>query len=137
MALYGAIPVTLAHGLSPQGEPRTAGVFWHNPSEAFIDIEDVAASEGKATQWMSESGIVDLFPFSIVEPYLTVTCTFLNLRNHRRVALVSPGRLIPLGNTVWRRSLSTERPGKAARDLILSVSPRVLPHLAGLRARVS
>ena len=81
--------------------------------------------------------LVDFFPSTIVEPYLTVTCTFLNQRNHRRVALVSPGRLIPLGNTVWRRSLSTERPGKAARDLILSVSPRVLPHLAGLRARVS
>lgn len=67
------------------------------------------------------SGIVDLFPFSIVEPYLIVTCTFLDLRNHRRVALESPGCLIPLGNTV-----STERPGKAARNLIPSVSPRVV-----------
>ncbi|KAK4514877.1 uncharacterized protein ATC70_002483 [Mucor velutinosus] len=74
-ALYGAVPLMIAHkqGLS-------AGVFWMNPAETWIDIvkskseEGVKASaqkvlglhkEGTSTQthWMSEAGVLDLFVF--------------------------------------------------------------------------
>ncbi len=53
MALYGSIPVMIAHG---QG--RTAGVFWNNPSETFVDV--AKASPGASARWMSESGVFDL-----------------------------------------------------------------------------
>ena len=53
MALYGSIPVMLGH--STQG---TSGVFWHNPTETFVDV---APSGGDMnTRWISEAGIVDL-----------------------------------------------------------------------------
>ena len=58
MALYGSIPVMMAHW-SNKGNAHTAGVFWFNPSETFVDIEDVDNS--KHTHWMSESGVFDLF----------------------------------------------------------------------------
>jgi mannosyl-oligosaccharide alpha-1,3-glucosidase len=58
MALYGSIPVMLAHW-SNKGNAHTAGVFWFNPSETFVDIEDTEST--KHTHWMSESGIFDLF----------------------------------------------------------------------------
>ena len=58
MALYGSIPVMMAHW-SNKGNAHTAGVFWFNPSETFVDIEDVDSS--KHTHWMSESGVFDLF----------------------------------------------------------------------------
>lgn len=34
MALYGAIPVMLGHRPG-----ATAGVFWFNPTETFVDVE--------------------------------------------------------------------------------------------------
>lgn len=56
MALYGAIPVLVA----PNAK-NTVGVFWHNPSETFVDIETVEADGTKKSHWMSESGVLDLF----------------------------------------------------------------------------
>jgi alpha 1,3-glucosidase len=77
MALYGNIPVIVA----PNPE-NTVGIFWHNPSETFIDIETFDSEEDsnsnnsiggggdsdggdsgkkKKTYWMSESGVFDLF----------------------------------------------------------------------------
>ncbi|DAZ97242.1 TPA: hypothetical protein N0F65_010404 [Lagenidium giganteum] len=55
MTLYGSIPVLVA----PNPE-NTVGVFWHNPSETFVDIETVSDSQ-KKSHWLSESGVVDLF----------------------------------------------------------------------------
>lgn len=55
MTLYGSIPVMVA----PNAE-NTVGVFWHNPSETFVDIETVNEEE-KRSHWMSESGVLDLF----------------------------------------------------------------------------
>lgn len=74
MSLYGAIPVLYAHGLK-----ESAGVFWLNTAETWIDIakpdgENVVSSivnlvsgSGQEPQvdahFMSESGIVDVFFF--------------------------------------------------------------------------
>eukprot|EP00968_Pinguiococcus_pyrenoidosus_P002054 scaffold109_cov252-Pinguiococcus_pyrenoidosus.AAC.39 len=74
MALYGAIPfmMSLKAGMS-----ESVGVFWHNPSETFVDIED--ADGGKHTHWMSETGNFDLFllsgpsPKSVMAQYAHVT----------------------------------------------------------------
>ncbi len=38
--LYGQIPLLLGHGFDKQGNGITAGVFWFNPSETFVDISD-------------------------------------------------------------------------------------------------
>uniref|UniRef100_K3WDY2 Glucosidase II subunit alpha n=1 Tax=Globisporangium ultimum (strain ATCC 200006 / CBS 805.95 / DAOM BR144) TaxID=431595 RepID=K3WDY2_GLOUD len=54
MALYGAIPVLVA----PNAK-NTVGVFWHNPSETFVDI--ATHEHTKKSHWMSESGVLDLF----------------------------------------------------------------------------
>ena len=72
MALYGHIPFMAAHGLVG-GSGQTAGVFWFNPSETFIDISDGAQPSGttgragqhsfKESHWLSESGNVDFFLF--------------------------------------------------------------------------
>ena len=70
MALYGHIPFMSAHGLVG-GVGQSAGVFWFNPSETFIDISDsnqIAGGQArntfKDTHWISESGHVDFFLFS-------------------------------------------------------------------------
>jgi len=55
MALYGSIPMILAH--RPAG--TTAGAFWNNPTETYVDIKK--PSEGVSTRWISESGVFDLF----------------------------------------------------------------------------
>ena len=69
MALYGHIPFMSAHGLVG-GVGQSAGVFWFNPSETFIDISDsnqIAGAQArntfKDTHWISESGHVDFFLF--------------------------------------------------------------------------
>ncbi|XP_055843079.1 neutral alpha-glucosidase AB-like [Episyrphus balteatus] len=58
MALYGSVPVIYGHG--PE---RSAGVFWHNAAETWVDIwaskKDV--SDSPSARFMSESGIVDAF----------------------------------------------------------------------------
>jgi alpha 1,3-glucosidase len=60
MALYGSIPLMLSHGTK-----HSVAAFWMNPSEAFIDVDapapDAAGRDQIATQWMSESGVADLF----------------------------------------------------------------------------
>ncbi len=65
MALYGHIPLMIAHG-RVQGSGLATGVFWFNPSETFIDISDESGSSSgksshKASRWISESGNVDFF----------------------------------------------------------------------------
>ncbi|XP_055711223.1 neutral alpha-glucosidase AB [Phlebotomus papatasi] len=74
MALYGSIPVIYGHG-----EGNTAGVFWQNAAETWVDIYNSNAkknvmssivnfvsrgssqTEPLAAHFMSESGIVDFF----------------------------------------------------------------------------
>uniref|UniRef100_A0A452SSG2 Glucosidase II alpha subunit n=1 Tax=Ursus americanus TaxID=9643 RepID=A0A452SSG2_URSAM len=63
MALYGSVPVLLAH--SPH---RDLGIFWLNAAETWVDISSNTAgkvSSGETPQtdvrWMSESGIIDVF----------------------------------------------------------------------------
>ncbi|XP_055910340.1 neutral alpha-glucosidase AB-like [Eupeodes corollae] len=71
MSLYGAVPVIYGHGAE-----RSAGVFWHNAAETWVDIWDSnkkgvssvldlltepRASEPPAARFISESGIVDAF----------------------------------------------------------------------------
>lgn len=51
MPLYGAIPVIYGHGRT-----QTVGVFWHNSADTFVDIHDE-----KTTQFISETGIIDVF----------------------------------------------------------------------------
>ncbi|XP_062503000.1 neutral alpha-glucosidase AB-like isoform X2 [Corticium candelabrum] len=73
MALYGSIPYMLAHS-----SHHTAGVFWHNAAETWVDVS--SSTTGKSvlsrlmdyfkseqdmpqidTHWISESGIIDVF----------------------------------------------------------------------------
>lgn len=83
MALYGAIPMMHAHSLH-----GTAAIFWNNPSETFIDIENAQGNVDrgdlplyKHTHWMSESGVIDLFIFpgpsvkGILKDYTALTGT--------------------------------------------------------------
>ena len=80
MALYGHIPFMLAHGIDTSagaaqvGGGRTAGVFWFNPSETFVDVGDAQGSScgssatHKETHWISESGNIDFFLFPGTTP---------------------------------------------------------------------
>ena len=63
MALYGSIPLMMGHGYVPGKGATTAGVFWNNPSETYIDVtkEGFGARAQAKTRWMSESGAWDLF----------------------------------------------------------------------------
>ena len=80
MALYGNIPLLLAHGLV-DGVGRTTGMFWFNPSETFVDIADggSAALPYKQSHWMSESGEIDFFllpgptPAAVYDQYTRLT----------------------------------------------------------------
>ena len=56
MALYGAVPLLVSQSM----QTGTSGVFWFNPTETFVDIED-DDSGSKTSHWMSESGIIDVF----------------------------------------------------------------------------
>ncbi|XP_049882112.1 neutral alpha-glucosidase AB isoform X2 [Pectinophora gossypiella] len=71
MAIYGAVPVMYAHGSS-----RSAGVFWHNSAETWVDVVNYAEGNVVSSlvnlvtggqkrkvdaRFMSESGIVDVF----------------------------------------------------------------------------
>jgi len=51
--LYGSIPMLMAHK-----KGRTVGVFWLNAAEMYVDVE--ATSGGHSTQWITESGVLDL-----------------------------------------------------------------------------
>ena len=76
MALYGSIPVMLAHG-----KLGTVGVFWNNPTETFIDVDWEETSDASSTHWMSESGIIDTFFFlgpnakDVMGQYASITGT--------------------------------------------------------------
>ena len=82
MALYGVIPLMLSHGIGDGSRGgRTVGAFWMNPTETFVDVDAPAAEQSVATQWMSESGVADLFllpgpsPAHIFRQYADMTGT--------------------------------------------------------------
>lgn len=59
---------------------RTAGVFWHNSAETWIDIYNATGSSAPlAANFMTESGIVDAFvmlgprPVDTFRQYTTLT----------------------------------------------------------------
>uniref|UniRef100_A0A3Q3EKV2 Glucosidase II alpha subunit b n=1 Tax=Labrus bergylta TaxID=56723 RepID=A0A3Q3EKV2_9LABR len=93
MALYGAVPVMLAHSAQ-----RTTGIFWLNAAETWVDISSNTAGKtvfGKMldyvqgsseipqtdVRWISESGIIDVFimlgptPKDIFSQYASLTGT--------------------------------------------------------------
>uniref|UniRef100_A0A4W4HH72 Neutral alpha-glucosidase AB n=1 Tax=Electrophorus electricus TaxID=8005 RepID=A0A4W4HH72_ELEEL len=93
MALYGAVPVMLAHNTQ-----RTMGIFWLNAAETWVDISSNTAGKtvfGKMldfvqgssetpqtdVRWVSESGIIDVFimlgpkPSDVFTQYASLTGT--------------------------------------------------------------
>lgn len=82
MALYGSIPFMVAHGPA-----HSTAMFWHNPTETFIDIEKNGAAgaagtsgrpgavrvAGSSTRWLSESGVFDLTIYTAGEPKAVVS----------------------------------------------------------------
>uniref|UniRef100_A0A3Q1BD83 Glycoside hydrolase family 31 N-terminal domain-containing protein n=1 Tax=Amphiprion ocellaris TaxID=80972 RepID=A0A3Q1BD83_AMPOC len=93
MALYGAVPVMLAHNTQ-----RTTGIFWLNAAETWVDISSNTAGKtvfGKMldyvqgssetpqtdVRWISESGIIDVFlmlgptPKDVFSQYASLTGT--------------------------------------------------------------
>eukprot|EP00099_Drosophila_melanogaster_P024123 NP_652145.1 glucosidase 2 alpha subunit, isoform B [Drosophila melanogaster] len=91
MALYGSVPVIYGHGAQ-----RTAGVYWQNAAETWVDIQTsetnvvsslvnfVSGSQKTpppAAHFMSESGIVDAFimlgpkPMDTFKQYAALTGT--------------------------------------------------------------
>uniref|UniRef100_A0A3Q2NRX6 Glucosidase II alpha subunit n=1 Tax=Fundulus heteroclitus TaxID=8078 RepID=A0A3Q2NRX6_FUNHE len=93
MALYGAVPVMLAHNAQ-----RTTGIFWLNAAETWVDISSNTAGKtvfGKMldyvqgssetpqtdVRWISESGIIDVFlmlgptPREVFSQYASLTGT--------------------------------------------------------------
>ncbi|XP_034037759.1 neutral alpha-glucosidase AB isoform X2 [Thalassophryne amazonica] len=93
MALYGAVPVMLAHSTQ-----RTTGIFWLNAAETWVDISSNTAGKtvfGKMldyvqgssekpqtdVRWISESGIIDVFlmlgptPKNVFSQYAFLTGT--------------------------------------------------------------
>lgn len=53
-ALYGAVPVLYAHAAN-----GSAGLFWLNSAQTFVDIEKL--DDGLNTFFYSESGVIDFF----------------------------------------------------------------------------
>uniref|UniRef100_A0A8C9ZHF2 Glucosidase II alpha subunit n=1 Tax=Sander lucioperca TaxID=283035 RepID=A0A8C9ZHF2_SANLU len=78
MALYGAVPVMLAHNAQ-----RTTGIFWLNAAETWVDISSNTAGKTPQTdvRWISESGIIDVFimlgptPNDVFSQYASLTGT--------------------------------------------------------------
>ncbi|MEQ2180959.1 hypothetical protein GOODEAATRI_006597, partial [Goodea atripinnis] len=82
MALYGGVPVMLAHNVQ-----RTTGIFWLNAAETWVDISSNTAGKGSSetpqtdVRWISESGIIDVFlmlgptPRDIFSQYASLTGT--------------------------------------------------------------
>uniref|UniRef100_A0A665XFR7 Glucosidase, alpha; neutral AB n=1 Tax=Echeneis naucrates TaxID=173247 RepID=A0A665XFR7_ECHNA len=84
MALYGAVPVMLAHNTQ-----RTTGIFWLNAAETWVDISSntqlpaVQYHSPRFTyvRWISESGIIDVFimlgpkPKDVFSQYASLTGT--------------------------------------------------------------
>ncbi|XP_045457347.1 neutral alpha-glucosidase AB [Melitaea cinxia] len=78
MAIYGAIPVLFSHG-----PKRSAGVFWHNAAETWVDVVNYADGTVVSSlvnlvtgghqrrvdaRFMSEAGVLDLFVFLGARP---------------------------------------------------------------------
>jgi mannosyl-oligosaccharide alpha-1,3-glucosidase len=61
MPVYGVIPVIYGHGAK-----KTAGIFWHNSADTFVDIHDT-----KNAHFISEAGIIDVFVFLGPKPHDT------------------------------------------------------------------
>lgn len=57
MALYGHVPMIVSQSVAT----GTAGVFWFNPTETFVDIMDADGDQSTTSHWMSESGVMDIF----------------------------------------------------------------------------
>jgi alpha 1,3-glucosidase len=57
MALYGHVPLIVSQSITT----GTAGAFWFNPTETFVDIEDGQGDDATKAHFSSESGIIDLF----------------------------------------------------------------------------
>jgi alpha 1,3-glucosidase len=70
--LYGSIPFMTAHRAD-----CTVGVFWLNAAEMFVDVSKTAADT--ETQWIAESGVLDLFvllgpkPKDVLQTYSGLT----------------------------------------------------------------
>jgi len=81
MALYGSIPVLMAHGPGASKAGHTAGVFWNNPTETYVDIANNREGGGVGSRWVSESGVVDLWllpgpgPKDVVSSFTNVVGT--------------------------------------------------------------
>lgn len=62
--LYGSIPMMVGHG----SKGKTAGLFWLNASEMFVDVDGKSAMArrggGRRADFIAESGVMDLFIFS-------------------------------------------------------------------------
>jgi len=75
MALYGNVPLVVSHS----AEMGTAGMFWFNPSETFVDVEQ--GDGDVSTHFLSESGVVDIFmipgpsPADVYRQYAHLTGT--------------------------------------------------------------
>jgi alpha 1,3-glucosidase len=78
MALYGHVPLVISQSESM----GTAGAFWFNPTETFVDVEEVQGENDvveSRTHFMSESGVIDLFlmpgpdPHALYEQYARLT----------------------------------------------------------------
>lgn len=69
MALYGAVPIMHGHS----SKAHTA-VLWLNAAETFVDVDDrtegklITSTIGKASHWISESGVIDVFLFAARTP---------------------------------------------------------------------
>ncbi len=72
--LYGSIPMMYAHS-----QRNTMGVFWLNSAEMYVDVAKGKDDQGVKTQWISESGVLDIFfmmgptPVDVSSQYATVT----------------------------------------------------------------
>lgn len=94
--LYGSIPYMVA-----VGQGRAVGAFWLNAAEMYIDVE--RGGKGIDTQWMVESGVVDLFlltgptPAKLSQQYSELTGTsampqMFSIGYHQcRCPLLAPG----------------------------------------------
>jgi hypothetical protein len=80
MALYGEVPLIVSQSKTS----GTVGAFWFNPTETFVDVENLSddtstRTEESKTHWISESGVIDLFllpgpdPKTLYQQYATLT----------------------------------------------------------------
>jgi len=61
MALYGAVPVVVAHDSS---RGTTTGMLWLNPSETWVDVHKEKDAKKEEIRWTSEDGVADVWLFS-------------------------------------------------------------------------